>query len=289
MGGLREFRRRSRARISGRRRHGGERSTPASSGIPRTRPARLRRPRRLAVRSQRANRNPRRQHVWSARQHHDWQREDFPAGYYSPESSPAVEGSNTLILTHTNHSNPNVADVHARRRPPHRGFLERRDRLGVAWRATISTSSASPPTHGMRSRPRRASTRRGAISTGCISTRRPIVGPNHWFDGGDQRFAPNNVIISSREASLLAIVGRDGKIVWRLGPDFSEVRGAARDSARSSASIMLTSSRRVCRARGMCWCSITAAPAATASPIRSRPTARVPLRAPARACSKSTR
>ena len=29
------------------------------------------------------------------------------------------------------------------------------------------------------------------------------------------------MIISSREASLLAIVGRDGKIVWRLGPDFS--------------------------------------------------------------------
>ncbi len=22
--------------------------------------------------------------IWSARQHHDWQREDFPAGYYSP-------------------------------------------------------------------------------------------------------------------------------------------------------------------------------------------------------------
>ena len=50
------------------------------------------------------------------------------------------------------------------------------------------------------------------------------VGPNHWFDQGDKRFAPNNVIISSREASLLAIVGRDGSIVWRLGPDFSQSR-----------------------------------------------------------------
>jgi hypothetical protein len=42
------------------------------------------------------------------------------------------------------------------------------------------------------------------------------------FDEGDRRFAPNNVIISSRQASFLAIVGRDGKVVWRLGPDFSE-------------------------------------------------------------------
>ena len=55
------------------------------------------------------------------------------------------------------------------------------------------------------------------------------VGPNQWFDQGDKRFAPNNVIISSREASLLAIVGRDGSIVWRLGPDFSAVEGAAGD------------------------------------------------------------
>src|SRR5687767_10133052 len=47
------------------------------------------------------------------------------------------------------------------------------------------------------------------------------VGPNQWFDKGDMRFAPNHVIISSREASLIAIVGRDGSIVWRMGPDFS--------------------------------------------------------------------
>ena len=50
------------------------------------------------------------------------------------------------------------------------------------------------------------------------------VGPNRWFDQGDTRFAPTHVIISSREASLLAIVARDGTIVWRLGPDFSASR-----------------------------------------------------------------
>ena len=50
------------------------------------------------------------------------------------------------------------------------------------------------------------------------------LGPNRWFDEGDQRFAPNNVIISSRQASFLAIIGRDGKVVWQLGPDFSKSR-----------------------------------------------------------------
>ena len=48
--------------------------------------------------------------IWSARQHHDWQRESFPAGYYSPESKPAIDGGNTLILTHTDRMQPKVAD-----------------------------------------------------------------------------------------------------------------------------------------------------------------------------------
>jgi hypothetical protein len=48
------------------------------------------------------------------------------------------------------------------------------------------------------------------------------VGPNRWFDAGDARFAPDNVIISSRQASLVAIIARDGRVVWRMGPDFRE-------------------------------------------------------------------
>jgi hypothetical protein len=31
--------------------------------------------------------------IWSARQHHDWQREDFPAGYYSPKFEPSIEAA----------------------------------------------------------------------------------------------------------------------------------------------------------------------------------------------------
>jgi outer membrane protein assembly factor BamB len=48
------------------------------------------------------------------------------------------------------------------------------------------------------------------------------LGPNQWFDGGDSRFEPSNIIVSSRQASSIAIIARDGSIVWRLGPDFSQ-------------------------------------------------------------------
>lgn len=45
------------------------------------------------------------------------------------------------------------------------------------------------------------------------------IGPNKWFDGGDQRFNPDNIVIDSREASFIAIIDKaSGKVVWRIGP-----------------------------------------------------------------------
>jgi len=50
------------------------------------------------------------------------------------------------------------------------------------------------------------------------------VGPNHWFDEGDKRFAPDNLIFDSRNANFIAIIDRrTGKIVWTLGPHFPAV------------------------------------------------------------------
>lgn len=159
--------------------------------------------------------------VWSARQHHDWQREDYPAGYYSPATKPSITGSNTLILTHRNHSISNVADS-----PLEDDRLievaqdgkilwewvasDHIDELGFADDARKSIK-ASPGFNAAR----------GGFDWLHINSA-TYVGPNHWFDEGDKRFAPNNVIVSSRQASFLAIIGRDGKIVWRIGPDFSQ-------------------------------------------------------------------
>jgi len=159
--------------------------------------------------------------IWSARQHHDWQRESLPAGYYSPESAPVVEGTSTLILTHTNRMQPKVADV----------MLEDDRLVEVSWKGELLwewVASDHIDELGFAPAARKAikaaqsfNKARGSFDWLHINSAH-YVGPNRWFDQGDMRFAPNNVIISSREASLLAIVGRDGKIVWRLGPDFSE-------------------------------------------------------------------
>jgi hypothetical protein len=140
--------------------------------------------------------------IWSARQHHDWQLESFPAGYYSPENTPNADSGNTLILTHIDRMQPKVADVML-------GDDRHIDEFGFAPDARSAIKAA-----------RSFNKARGSFDWLHINSA-TYVGPNQWFDQGDKRFAPNNVVISSREASLLAIVGRDGSIVWRLGPDFS--------------------------------------------------------------------
>ena len=51
------------------------------------------------------------QRRWSARQHHDWQPHDFPAGYFSPSFMPSASDARNLLLTHTSHADPAVAGV----------------------------------------------------------------------------------------------------------------------------------------------------------------------------------
>jgi hypothetical protein len=161
--------------------------------------------------------------VWSARQHHDWQLESFPAGYYSPDYTPDVNNGTTLVLTHTDRKQPKVADV-----------MLGDDRLielspggEIVWEWVASDHIDE---FGFAEDARKAikaarsfNKARGSFDWLHVNSA-TYLGPNQWFDKGDKRFAPNHVIISSREASLLAIVGRDGKIVWQLGPDFSASR-----------------------------------------------------------------
>jgi hypothetical protein len=159
--------------------------------------------------------------IWSARQHHDWQRDDFPAGYYSPESAPSVEPRTTLILAHTNRQQPKVANVPLE----DDRLIEVSPKGDIVWEWSASDHidelGYSPDARKALSAAGSFNANRGSFDWLHINSA-TYVGPNKWFDQGDKRFAPNHVIISSRETSVLAIVGRDGSIVWRLGPDFSQ-------------------------------------------------------------------
>ena len=48
-----------------------------------------------------------------------------------------------------------------------------------------------------------------------------VLGANHWFDEGDKRFDPENIMIDTRKGNVVLIIERKtGKVVWRLGPYF---------------------------------------------------------------------
>lgn len=56
-----------------------------------------------------------------------------------------------------------------------------------------------------------------------------VVGPNKWFDAGDVRFHPDNIVVDSREANFIAIIDKkSGKIVWRVGPDYEPSTNATK-------------------------------------------------------------
>ena len=47
------------------------------------------------------------------------------------------------------------------------------------------------------------------------------LGPNKWFNRGDRRFHPDNIMIDSREGSFIAIIEKKtGQIVWQMGPEY---------------------------------------------------------------------
>jgi hypothetical protein len=47
------------------------------------------------------------------------------------------------------------------------------------------------------------------------------VGPNKWFDAGDTRFHPDNIITDDRGTMLYIISKETGEIVWKMGPDYT--------------------------------------------------------------------
>ena len=159
--------------------------------------------------------------VWASRQHHDWQREGNPVGYYSPELTPNVTSGNTLILGHKNVTNLDVSDKR----------LEDDTIYEVSWEGEILwewLASDHIDEMGFSQDARNAIYRSVAFNDARQSAdwlhvnSANYLGPNKWYDAGDERFHPEHIMISSRTANIIAIIARDGSIVWRMGPDYTE-------------------------------------------------------------------
>ncbi len=156
---------------------------------------------------------------WMARQHHDYQRQGNPVGYYAPGLEPQVFSGNTLVLSHRTVFNKKISDKE----------LVDDLMVEVNWEGEIIWEwlcSEHFDEFDFREGPKNTLARnpnfrgRGMGDWMHINSM-SALGPNKWFEQGDARFHPDNIIADGRETNIIFILDKKtGKIVWKLGPDY---------------------------------------------------------------------
>ena len=165
--------------------------------------------------------DPGKEPVYMARQHHDYQREGSTVGYYYPNGNPRTDGGKTLILTHENLYNHSISD----KRLIDDKIIEVDWEGNILWswrasdhfdelgfdEAAKNVLFRNPGIHGE------------AGGDWMHINNFSTLGENKWYDAGDTRFHPDNIIFDARNSNILGVIEKStGKIVWRLGPDFNE-------------------------------------------------------------------
>ncbi|MBO4316942.1 MAG: aryl-sulfate sulfotransferase [Mailhella sp.] len=159
--------------------------------------------------------------TWVARQHHDFQIEGMSTGYYAPDQKPNLEGK-MLILAHENlrhpkiHDNVLLDDVLL--------IVDKDENILWKWNAAdhfeeMGFTDAAVEKMRATVLPRKMAEHNGMdwLHINCASW----LGPNKWYDAGDKRFHPENIICDSRQSSHMFIIDHEtGKIVWQVAPPF---------------------------------------------------------------------
>lgn len=153
----------------------------------------------------------------SAEAHHDFQREGNPVGYYAPGMEPVVTGGKTLVLSDGPAVDPEIS-VWSLTDPVIYEIDWDGEHTGYEWHGidhfeeygfddSAKSIIKTFPYFG------------DYLHMNSMST----LGPNRWYDGGDARFHPDNIIASCRSANLFFIIDRQtGHIVYKIGPDYSD-------------------------------------------------------------------
>lgn len=156
---------------------------------------------------------------WVARQHHDYQLEGDPVGYYSPHAKAKMDGK-MLVLAHTNETKPRINENVLLDDAIY--IVDKDGKLVWEWKASdhfVEFGFTQPAIHKMRSLPKLGKDHGGVdwFHINCASW----LGSNKWYDAGDERFHPDNIIADSRNSSHMFIIDhKTGNIVWQVAPPF---------------------------------------------------------------------
>ena len=167
--------------------------------------------------------DPGKEPQWQARQHHDFQREGNTVGYYYPGGEPKTDSGNTIILTHENVYNHDISD----KRLIDDKIIEVDwdGNIIWSWRASDHFDEFDFDEAAKNTLARNPGLHEEAggdwMHINCVS----VLGENKWYDQGDERFHPDNLIFDARNANILAIISKKtGEVVWQIGPDFSKTK-----------------------------------------------------------------
>lgn len=164
--------------------------------------------------------------MWMARQHHDYQREGNPVGYYVPGMECKTDGGNTLILCHETIHDHKISD----KQLLDDVFIEVDWEGNIVWEWHVhdhfrELGFSQAAKNVLFRNPNQHFTQNGELGDWMHINSMSYLGPNKWYDAGDERFKPDNIIWDARESNILAIIDKEtGKIVWQLGPDFTQTK-----------------------------------------------------------------
>lgn len=166
--------------------------------------------------------NPAAGKMWISTQHHDLQRYGTP-NYYVPGSEKSYsKKTKTLVLGHEWIINKDVNDNLLMDDVMYE--VDWNGKVLWKWRASDHIKEFGFGKAAMKAinewQPKKGTEHVGFDwwHQNCAS----YLGPNKWYDNGDKRFHPDNIILNSREANILVIVSRKtGKVVWKAGPDYT--------------------------------------------------------------------
>ncbi|MCM5705143.1 aryl-sulfate sulfotransferase [Larsenimonas salina] len=154
---------------------------------------------------------------WSGAKHWTWGTQDAPAAQHHDMSR--LPNGNTLLLSAKARHLPGFAVPEV----VDNDIVEVRPDGSVAWRWKASEHLEQMGFSREALSRLKASDDPDFLHLNTVTP----LGPNQWFDDGDARFAPDNLMVNARNANVAFIVDRKtGDIVWRLGPDFEQTRAS---------------------------------------------------------------